>query len=91
MAKGTDGTRGNQQLYSSASEGSNLEPFIKLNAYVLSAKDLGLLDSYNVSGYHIQDWITDLKLKYEILNRKEQEQKLKTMESKLDKLLSDDK
>jgi hypothetical protein len=64
---------------------------IKLNTYVLSAKDLGLLDSFNISGYHVEDWITDLKLKFEIMNRKDEEQKLKAMEAKLDKLLSDDK
>lgn len=68
-----------------------LNLLIKLNAYVLSAKDLGVLDSFSVSGYHVQDWITDLKSKFEIMNRKEEEQKLKTMETKLYKLLSDDK
>ncbi|ASA22586.1 hypothetical protein [Paenibacillus donghaensis] len=83
-----DGVRHNIQVLQKE---QILNLLIKLNAYVLSAKDLGVLESYNVSGYHVQDWITDLKLKFEILNRKDEEQKLKAMESKLDKLLSDDK
>lgn len=83
-----DGVRHNIQVLQKEQV---LNLLIKLNAYVLSAKDLGVLDSFSVSGYHVQDWITDLKSKFEIMNRKEEEQKLKTMETKLDKLLSDDK
>ncbi|WP_405169438.1 hypothetical protein [Paenibacillus sp. FSL H3-0286] len=83
-----DGVRHNIQVLQKE---QILTLLIKINTYVLSSKDLGLLDSFNINGYHVLDWIADLKLKYEILNRKEEEQKLKAMETKLDKLLSDDK
>ncbi|PZT57339.1 hypothetical protein [Paenibacillus silvae] len=65
--------------------------FVKLNSYATSAAELGLLDQYVISGYKISDWIVDLKSKLEFINSKDEEQKLKLMESKLDKLLSDDK
>ncbi|OZB98147.1 hypothetical protein [Paenibacillus sp. XY044] len=64
---------------------------IKLNAYAASAKELGLLDVYNVSGYNVIEWIEDLKAKLDFINRKDEENKLKAMEAKLDKLLSDEK
>ncbi|GFN32439.1 hypothetical protein PCURB6_26990 [Paenibacillus curdlanolyticus] len=44
-----------------------------------------------MSGYHIEDWIADLKAKLDFLNVKEEERKLKAMEDKLDQLLSDEK
>lgn len=64
---------------------------IKLNSYAASAIELELLDQYVISGYNITDWIGDLKSKLEFINNKDEEQKLKLMETKLDKLLSDDK
>lgn len=64
---------------------------VKLNSYAMSADDLGLLHNYNISGFNVMEWIDDLKSKLDFMSRKEEEQKLKTMESKLDKLLSNDK
>ncbi|PYE51464.1 hypothetical protein HUB98_05595 [Paenibacillus barcinonensis] len=64
---------------------------VKLNSYAASAIELELLDQYIISGYNIADWIGDLKSKLDFINSKDEEQKLKLMESKLDKLLSDDK
>ncbi|MFB5758955.1 hypothetical protein [Paenibacillus medicaginis] len=64
---------------------------VKLNAYAASAKDLGLLDEYMISGYGVQEWIDDLQSKLDFMSRKEEEQKLRAMETKLDKLLSDEK
>lgn len=64
---------------------------IKLNMYKLSAMDLGILEEDIISGYNVQDWINDIRCKLKILNLKEEERKLKLMENKLDKMLSDDK
>ncbi|MEC0209681.1 hypothetical protein P4H70_12140 [Paenibacillus ehimensis] len=64
---------------------------IKVNSYALSAKELGLFDTYTISGYNVSEWIEDLKAKLNFMSRKEEEQKLKAMEAKLDRLLSDDK
>jgi hypothetical protein len=64
---------------------------VKLNSYAISANELGVLEEYNLSGYNVVDWVTDLKSKLGILGKKEEEAKLKAMESKLDQLLSDDK
>lgn len=46
---------------------------------------------YNFSGYLVQDWITDIKAKYDFLCVKEEEKNLKEMEDKLTKLLSIEK
>lgn len=64
---------------------------VKLNAYAASARELELLNEYDISGYNVTDWISDLRAKLDFINRKDEESKLKLMESKLDLLLSNDK
>lgn len=64
---------------------------VKLNAYVLSARDLGVLNNFEMSGYNVKDWITDLKSKLDILSKKDEEKVLKSMENKLSALLSEGK
>jgi len=64
---------------------------VKLNSYVISAKDLDVLDDYIISGYKAEDWITDIKARIAIISHKAEESKLKLMEDKLIKLLSDGK
>ena len=49
--------------------------------------DIGFI----ISGYSIDDWITDIKNKFDITKTKAEIYNLKTMESKLDELLSEDK
>ena len=63
---------------------------IKLNSYVISAKDLGY-DDFVLSGYNVSEWLNDIQNKIEVIELKKEEVMLKSMESKLDKLLSDDK
>jgi len=62
---------------------------VKLNSYALSAKSLEI--DFVISGYHVADWITDIKSKLDFVSRKEEENKLKMMESKLHQLLSNEK
>ena len=64
---------------------------VKLNSYMSSARELGLLDEYTISGFKVEDWITDIKSKLDIVSRKDEERKLKDMEEKLDRLLSNEK
>ena len=64
---------------------------VKLNSYLLSAVDLGLEDEYNFSGYSIDQWITDIKLKLDILKYEEEDRKLKDLERKLENMLSSEK
>jgi hypothetical protein len=64
---------------------------VKLNSYKISAVDLGLLDTYMISGYKVEDWITDIRLKLEVVAHREEENKLQELESKLHVLLSNDK
>lgn len=64
---------------------------VKINTHVMSAKDLGILDDYNISSFHVLDWVKDIHSKLALLNRKEEENKLKVMEDKLDRLLSEEK
>lgn len=63
---------------------------IRLNSYFMSAVDLGMSD-FEISGYSVTVWIKDIKSKLEVSSLKKEEADLKKMESKLDKLLSDDK
>lgn len=63
---------------------------IRLNSYLISAKDLNMTD-FEISGYSVTAWIKDIKSKLEVSSLKKEESDLKKMESKLDKLLSDDK
>jgi hypothetical protein len=62
---------------------------VKLNAMRMSADDLGM--NLEISGFSVQDWIKDIKLKLEHTNRKDEENKLKVMEAKLTQMLSDEK
>ena len=68
-----------------------LQLLVKLNSYFMSSKTLGVQAEISYSGYNLGDWISDVLSKLEILNKKDEEKSLSVMESKLDKLLSDDK
>ena len=63
---------------------------VKLNMYKLSVNDLKIND-FNISGYKVDDWIEDIKSKLEILNQRNEQNKLKQLESKLTKMLSEEK
>jgi len=63
---------------------------LKLNLYTMSANVLKMqLPTF--SGYSIDLWIGDIKSKLEAIKTKQEDSELKIMESKLDKLLSEDK
>jgi len=62
---------------------------VKLNSYRISAKDLEV--EYVISGFNVVEWIIDIKSKLDFVSRKEEENKLKVMESKLHQLLSNEK
>jgi hypothetical protein len=64
---------------------------VRLNAYKMSAVDLNLLDEYVISGYKINDWISDIKTKLDIILHKEEQDKLRKLDKKLDEMLSSDK
>lgn len=64
---------------------------IQLNAYQMSAEDLGFEDELTISGYPLNDWISDVESKLETLFVRDEERKLKVMEAKLEKLLSEEK
>ena len=68
-----------------------MELLIRLNLYLMSAKDLNITDVMTVSGYSISDWMTDIRAKLESVKYKDDENKLKAMEDKLQNLLSDEK
>ncbi len=63
---------------------------IKLNMYVMSANDLDMPIPM-FSGYSVDLWISDIRNKLAVSGMKREENDLKKMESKLDKLLSDEK
>ena len=61
-----------------------------LNMYRMSAVDLEMND-FEISGYKVNQWMNDVKSKINMKTLKREETELKELESKLDKLLSDDK
>jgi len=63
---------------------------LKLNLYIMSAKELKIQPPI-FSGYTVDLWISDINSKLEAIGTKQEESELKIMESKLDKLLSEDK
>ena len=63
---------------------------IKLNMYVMSASDLGVKTPV-LSGFDVDTWIYDIKNKLVVSACRKEENDLKQMEAKLDKLLSEDK
>jgi hypothetical protein len=65
---------------------------IRLNAYILSAKDLKMdLNTILFNGFCLTDWIEDIKNKIFLLQTKDESKKLKMMEEVLTKLLSEQK
>ena len=62
---------------------------VRLNMYLISAKDLQI--SLEMSGYNLEEWISDIRCKIEIFEYKQKEVELKRLEVKLDKMLSDEK
>lgn len=63
---------------------------LRLNLYVISAKDLNVPLPI-ISGYSVDIWITDIKNKLSVSGTKREEIELKNLETKLNKMLSDDK
>ena len=63
---------------------------LKINLYNLYADSLKVTHP-TISGYITDLWIEDIRSKMAVLELKKEELELKQMESKLDKLLSDDK
>lgn len=64
---------------------------IRMNSFLISSKDLGVDKDFKFSGYSLEEWITDIRSKLEVMSRKDEEKLLKSMEDKLLKLLSDGK
>jgi len=62
---------------------------VKLNVLKKSADELGY--PLTIDGYLVQDWMTDIQSKLKLMEYKEEEQKLNTLNKKLTALLSDDK
>lgn len=61
---------------------------VKLNAYAKSAEDLGVSDDLEYGGFKVEQWMTDLKARWAIINRTNEEARLKALETKLHNLLS---
>ena len=68
-----------------------LKLLIEINMYDFSYSELGIEEEFLISGYSTIDWMIDLHGKLALASKKEEESKLRAMELKLDKLLSDDK
>lgn len=82
---------GNRYNIQALNKDGLVDLLVSLNIYKLSLQDLELLNEYKISGYLMEEWITDVKSRVYILSRKQEEQQLKAMEAKLTKLLSNEK
>lgn len=85
-----DGTRSSINIHT-LNKSRCVDIMVDINMRLLSAKDLGVEDDFVMSGFKATDWIEDLKGKLTDINKKEEEKKLKLMEDKLTKLLSEEK
>ena len=65
--------------------------FGQLKSIQTGISSLGETETVLINGYPLSEWIDDLQSRFFILNRKEEETKLKTLEDKLHNLLSLDK
>jgi len=63
---------------------------VRLNTYLMSMENLGIKELF-LSGYPVQEWVEDIKNKLQVIAQKTEEDNLKALESKLGKLLSEDK
>jgi len=64
---------------------------VQLNSWLMSAKNLNIDNEIVVCGYGISGWISDIRAKLESIKFREESVALKTLETKLDKLLSNEK
>lgn len=65
---------------------------IKMNMIAMSAKDLDMdITEVIISGYSLDQWITDIKNNMEVQTWKKEKRKLDVLEKQLITLLSDDK
>lgn len=64
---------------------------VKLNSYIMSAKNLEIDERIMISGYSIEDWAEDIRSLVLNINAKVEATNLSAMESRLSKLLSDGK
>lgn len=65
---------------------------VTLNSIKASVNDLQeFTEGYKISGYSVDDWMTDIKAKIRNLNKQIEKSNLRKMEDKLDSLLSSDK
>jgi len=83
-----DGTRYN--LHASSRE-QLIYLLCKVNLLSVAAEEVGYPGECVVSGFSTEDWGADIRCKLAMLDQKQEEAKLKAMEAKLDKLLSEDK
>lgn len=64
---------------------------VELNSLYLSYKNLDIEDEYLLNGFSLEDWISDIRQKIDIMNIKTETKKLNDLETKLNKMLSQDK
>lgn len=62
----------------------------ELDSFMNYCSSMGVND-ISVAGYAISDWLLDINQKRELISIRREEDELKKMESKLNKLLSEDK
>jgi len=83
-----DGARYNLH---SADRSSLIFLLCKLHNLDTAADELGYSEQCMICGFPTSNWISDIKDRLGIMDQKSELEKLKAMESQLNKLLSDDK
>lgn len=59
-------------------------------AYAEACKSLGVTSTFNYSGYPIEDWITDLKFRVDVINFNAKQAEFNQISKKLEGLISED-
>ena len=77
-------------LHTMNNESDIIALLVALNTYKLSADNLGFGDKFKIDGFTVDEWMGDLQIKLTIVNRKQEEARLKALEAKLHGLLSNE-
>ena len=61
---------------------------VRLNVYLMSAKDLGIDESIVMSGFTVEQWIGDIRAKLDVLAVRAEEEGLRALEGRLAGMLT---
>lgn len=64
---------------------------LNLASLIKAAEDMNVLDTFKLDGFTLSEWFSDVSSKLLIMDKQQEEARLKALEAKLTELLSDEK